>query len=407
MNELPGLSALTSEQKDALIHLLWGAVLELRQEVASLKAEVAELREQLAKNSRNSSKPPSAEGLRKPKTLRKSGERPPGGQPGHPGKTLERSAQPDHVVVHPLPATACEACGRALSGQICAEVRQVFDLPPLRMEVTEHRIVEARCACGRVHRGAFPAEVAAGVQYGPGVKALAVYLTQHHMLPLERSGQLMADLYGLPIANATILGMIQEAEERLSPTTARIAEAIVCAPVAGADETGLRVAGKLHWLHTAVTEALTWMGVHGRRGQAAFAEFGLLPRFTGILSHDGWAPYRDLSCEHALCNAHHLRELTFVHEVCGQPWAGHMIEWLLSAHQEVRAHKGQALSTQRITTMRARYDALLSEGQLANPPAPRSAKRGRARQSFPFNLLRRLTEHADDVLRFTTNPLAP
>lgn len=167
-------------------------VCELRQDVARLNARVFELEKQVAKNSRNSSKPPSSEGLRK------SGERPPGGKPGHPRSTLKRTAHPDHVVDHMLPPTY-DVCGRPLAGNVCTDVRQVFDLPPVHVEVTKHRICEALCICGKLHRSLFPPAVIASVQYGEGIKVLAVYLTQHHMLPIDRTGQLLFDLYGVPI----------------------------------------------------------------------------------------------------------------------------------------------------------------------------------------------------------------
>jgi len=392
----------------------------LREENAALRAVVAqqaalieqllrrvqELEARLAKDSHNSSKPPSSDGMRKPKSLRKAGERPPGGQPGHRGSTLKRVADPTLVVEHSLPPT-CDACGRPLAGEVTSEARQVFDLPPVRLEVTEHRTLEARCACGKVHRSVFPAEVVAPVQYGVHIKALAVYLTEHHMLPLERTARLLGDCYDVPISAATVMTMIREAEERLVPTATRIGEALAQAPVAGADETGLRVAGKLHWLHTTVTEALTWMGLHARRGKQAFAAFGILTDFAGTLVHDGWAPYRDLSCEHALCNAHHLRELTFVHEVCGQPWAGRLIDCLTEANRRVLSSPDRGLPQEDIEGIRRQYEAILSEGEAVNPPAPPSGKRGRTRQSFPVNLLRRLRDHADDVLRFTRDPRVP
>jgi transposase len=280
-------------------------------------------------------------------------------------------------------------------------------LPPLAMEVTEHHIHRARCTCGRLHRSEFPADVVAPVQYGPGVKALAVYLTQHHMLPVARTAQLLCDLYGLPISAGTIQTMIGEAGRLLAPTVNGIAEAIVRADVVGADESGYRVASKLNWLHTAVTEALTWMGMHAKRGKIAFEAFGLLGRIHGTLVHDGWASYRELGCDHALCNAHHLRELTFVHEQCHQPWAKHMIDMLVAAHHEMVGAQGQALKPARIKAIRADYNAILNEGADANPAQPASGKRGRTAQSVPFNLLRRLRDHADDVLRFTTDPRVP
>jgi transposase len=413
MESLPDLTGLTHGQKDEVIHALWDLVTALRQEVvelkaevASLKMEVADLRGQLAKNSRNSSIPSSAEGLKKTKSMRKKGTRPPGGQPGHKGSTLEKSADPDYIVDHPLPPI-CDLCGAALNEDVVTETRQVFDLPPVALEVTEHHIHRTRCACGQVHRSEFPSDVVAPVQYGPGVKALAVYLTQHHMLPVARTAQLLSDLYGLPISRGTIQTMIGEAGALLAPTVAGIADAIARADVAGADESGYRVAGKLNWLHTAVTDALTWMGMHAKRGKIAFEAFGLLGRIKGTLVHDGWASYRELECNHALCNAHHLRELTFVHEQCVQPWAKRMIDLLVAAHHETKATHGLPLTPTRIQAIRADYEAVLIEGAAANPAQPANGKRGRTAQSVPFNLLRRLRDHADDVLRFTTDPRVP
>jgi transposase len=413
MERLPDLAGLTHEEKDEVIHALWDVVTGLRQEVvglkaevASLKAEVADLRGQLAKNSRNSSIPSSAEGLKKTKSMRKKGSRPPGGQPGHTGSTLKQVAQPDHVVDHPLPEV-CDACGESLTGQATTECRQVFDLPPVTMEVTEHRRHALRCTCGKLHRSEFPAEVTAPAQYGPGVKALAVYLTQHHMLPVARTANVLADLYGVPISAGTVQAMIGEAGARLVPTVACIADAVAQADVAGADESGFRVAGKLNWLHTAVTEALTWLGLHAKRGKVAFTDFGLLYRLTGTLIHDGWASYRELSCAHALCNAHHLRELTFVHEECGQAWAKRMIDLLVAAHHETVATNGKPLTAMRLQIIRANFAAILAEAAIANPEKPASGRRGRTAQSVPFNLYRRLRDHADDALRFTTNPLVP
>lgn len=406
MECLPDLAGLTHAQKDEIIHVLWDMVTALRKEVAELKAEVADLRGQLAKNSRNSSIPSSAEGLKKTKSLRKKGIRPPGGQPGHPGSTLKQSAHPDHIVDHPLP-TACDACGAPLISGVVSETRQVFDLPPVKVDVTEHQIHQVRCPCGKIHRSQFPADVGAPVQYGPGVKALAVYLTQHHMLPVARTGQLLSDLYGLPISAGTIQTMIGEAHALLTPTVEGIADAVANARVVGADESGFRVAGKLNWLHTAVTDALTWMGIHAKRGKIAFASFGILYRVAGTLVHDGLACYRDLNCHHGLCNAHHLRELTFVHEQCRQPWARRMIDLLLAALDETLAAQGQVLAPARIQAIRCAYEAILHEGEAANPAISKSGKRGRTAQSAPFNLLRRLREYADDVLRFTTDPKVP
>jgi transposase len=352
-------------------------------------------------------KPPSAEGYGKPKpkSLRRPGKNPRGGQQGHEGHTLKRAESPDHIVLHAPPAT-CDACGLPLPEARVAETRQVFDLPPTHYEVTEHRVLEARCACGKWHRGEFPEGVNAPVQYGPRLKGAVVHLTQHHMLPAQRTADLMGDLFDLPLSDATVLAAVEEACERLEPTVTAIGQAISAAPIAQADETGMRVAGKLHWLHVLATTYLSWMGIHPNRGKKAFDAFGLLSAFVGTLVHDGWKPYRDLACYHALCNAHHLRELTYIFEEMGQSWANRLIGMLLAACQEVE-RVGGPLPPDRIAYFRSLYLEILAEGEAANPRAPPSGKRGRTRQSKAVNLLHRLRTYTDDVLRFMTDPGVP
>jgi transposase len=293
-----------------------------------------------------------------------------------------------------------------LSAAVVVETRQVFDLPPLRCEVTEHQVAEARCACGKVHRGTFPAAVSAPVQYGPHSKAAVVQLTHHHMLPLARTGELMGDLFGLPMSEATVLAIQVEAQALLAPTVAAMGEALKTVPVAHADETGMRVGGKLHWMHVLVTPLLTWLSAHPNRGKKAFDAAGILGAFVGTLIHDGWKPYRELACKHGLCNAHHLRELTYVFEQMGQAWAKCLIDLLVAACHEVAA-AGAPLHAERIAHYRAAYDQILSVGEAANPRAPPSGKRGRTKQSKALNLIDRLRTYADDVWRFMTDPGVP
>jgi transposase len=334
----------------------------------------------------------------------------PGGQPGHKGNTLKRTTTPDVVVVHQVPE-ACDACGTALDQTaitVLLDCRQVFDIPVQKFSVTEHRIAEVCCGCGKVHRGMFPPSVTGRVQYGPGVKALAVHLTQHHMMPVDRTAGLIDDLYHLPISTGTVMAMINEAAEVLAPTVACIADGITRSAAAGADETGMRVAGKLHWLHTLATTMSTWMGVHPRRGREAIEEFALIPNFAGILGHDGWMPYRHYStCQHALCNAHHVRELRAIAEAGTDAWPQQMIDMLYQANDEVGAAADHRLPQKRIVALRTQYRKILSAGESLNPPAPPSGQRGRTRQSDATNLLARLREYEDDVLRFTFNSDAP
>ena len=408
MNELPDLTRLSHAEKDELICRLW----PLQFELAKLIARVTELETRLAKNSRNSNKPPGTEGLSKPppKSSRPVSGRKRGGQPGHKGTTLERTETPDEIVIHPLPAT-CDACGTPLDQAevtVLKDRRQVFDIPVPTFTVTEHRIVQGRCTCGVVVRGTFPPGVIGPTQYGAGVTALAAHLTQHHMMPVERTAGLISDLYRLPISTATVMGMIMTTAEVVAATVVRIGQGITQAVAAGADETGLRVAGKLHWLHTLATTISTWMGVHPKRGREAIDEFDLIPRFGGILGHDGWMPYRHYAdCQHSLCNAHHVRELRAIAELGNNAWAQQMIDLLYRANDEVNAAAERRLSQERIDALRTEYRTLLTTGEVLNPSAPSSGRRGRTRQSDATNLLARLRLYENDVLRFTFNPDAP
>ena len=409
MDELPDLDRLSVAEKDRLIRELWPLrtlVRDLVAQVTALQAKVVELEGRLALSSRNSSKPPSSDGLSKPKSLRKPGSKATGGQQGHRGHSLKKVAEPDQVVTH-APLAHCDGCQAPLGEVAVVESRQVFDLPALRFEVAEHQVLAGQCAaCGKICRGVFPEGVSAPVQYGPAALAAVVHLSHHHMLPVQRTAALMGDLFELPMSEATVLAAGAQAKERLEPTVASIGKAIQVAKIAHADETGLRVAGSLHWMHVLATAMLTWVACHAKRGKEAFDALAILPGFMGILIHDGWKPYRELLCQHGLCNAHHLRELTYVFEELGQAWADRLVHLLVAACHEVD-QAGSPLPPQRLANYRSRYGDILAEGEALNPLAPRSGKRGQTRQSKPANLLRRLRAYADDVWRFATDHHVP
>ena len=311
-SELQDLSRLSHEQKDDIIRLLFPLIAEVRR----LSARVAELEARLSKDSHNSSKPPSSDGLAKKSTSANipSGKKP-GAQPGRAGKTLERSTRVDTTINHPLPQHC--ACGASLTGvaRVLCERRQVIDIPVARYHVTEHRTWQTRCTCGQMHQSAFPAEVTEAVQYGPNVRALAVHLTHGQLLPLARSAQLITELYGLSVSPGSVYAWADQASQTLLPKVADIAQLLIGLPVVGADESGLRVACRLNWLHTVASKKLTWYGVHAQRGLPAIEDHGILPNLLGTAVHDCWGPYWRLNnCLHALCNAHLLRELTFQRE---------------------------------------------------------------------------------------------
>ena len=384
MHELPDLLTLTSDQKDELIRLLFPLLAEVRQ----LTARVAELEARLSKNSHNSSKPPSSDGLaKKTQSLRQPSGKKPGGQTGHPGQTLKRTSEPDEIIHSPLPDRC--ACGASLSESNAriAERRQVFDIPVAHYHVTEHRTLHLRCTCGQEHVSAFPSEVTEAVQYGPNVRALAVHLTQGQLLPYGRATQLIADLYHLEVSPATLLAWVDEASDLLQPSVDRIAQALIQAPVAHADESGLRVAGKLHWLHTVATDTHTWYGVHARRGMEAIEAQGILPKRIAVLVHDCWKPYWQLDCVHALCNAHLLRELTFLLETTGQAWNKRMIDLLLAANAACKAARQQgekALAQERIERVLTDYKRFCATAKrpIQKPSEPLSGAVESSRRSL-------------------------
>ena len=243
----------------------------LIEQVRQLTARVAELEARLSKDSHNSSKPPSRDGLtKKTRSLRVSSVAKPGGQFGRVGKTLKRSNAVDVVIEYLLPQH-CTACGIPLmaADAVVDKRRQVFDIPVARYQVTEHRTPQVHCTCGQLHQSQFPENVTEVVQYGPNVRALAAHLTEGQLLPLGRTAQLITQLFALTVAPATVLAWIGEASARLRPNVERIAQALIDVPVAHADESGLRVAAKLHWLHTVASETHTWYGVHAKRGMLA------------------------------------------------------------------------------------------------------------------------------------------
>jgi len=415
MPSLPDLTQLNAAQKDELIRMLWPLqqqVQDLMAQMVVMQTRIRQLEGRLAKNSKNSSKPPSTDGLNKPapQSLRKGGQNPNGGQKGHSGTTLRQSAQIDETVNH-FADTHCSACQREMVDHAIAETRQVLELPKLGIRTVAHQQWRSSCTCGAMHLGAWPVGVNAPVQYGASVKAMAVHLNQHHLVPLARTTQLMQDLYGVRLSQASIQSFAQEGASALHATVAEIGWAVQGAGVVHADETGIRVKGKLHWLHCAVTSTLTWLAPHAKRGTLAFEALGLLQGIKGVLVHDGLASYKGLDCTHSLCNAHHIRELVYVHEQENEkiwdPWAQEMIDLLLQALGEVDL-AGGPLNEPRQAWFEARWSTLLERGEALNPQTQRTGTsqdaslgaRGRLKQSKAANLLKRLREHRQEVWRF-------
>lgn len=383
--------------------------------VATLEAENAALRARLGSDSHNSSKPPSSDGpgvKPHPQSLRAASGRKPGGQPGHVGHTLLVVDDPDETMVH-TPAH-CAGCGQSLEQvpTIRQERRQVVDLPPVRVRVVEHRAETKRClGCGVETTGQFPAGVAAPVQYGPGVATLAVYLNQAQLVPLERTGEVLAEVFGCPLSERTLERAVAACHEQLAGVEAAIKRGVAAAAVAHFDETGVDIGGKTCWLHVASTSRLTCYAAHPKRGREAVEAMGVLPEFRGRAVHDGLACYGQYQqCSHALCNAHHLRELTFVEEQLGQPWAKALKEVLREIKQAVdgaRSHGLGELPAEVKREFGRRYDAILDAGLQRNPPPEPTGKRGRPKRGKAGSLVDRLREHKGAALAFMEDFTVP
>jgi len=386
----------------------------LQEENKKLKERVKTLEGQIKLNSRNSSKPPSSDMFRKPATKRKKTGKSPGGQKGHKGHTLMMVEDPDREIIHPL--TECEFCGGSLDDVKVAghERRQVFELPPIRAEVIEHRCERKVCPrCGCENKAAFPEDVTQPVQYGPRLRAVAVYLSQYQLLPYERTCELFDDLFGHKLSQATLVNANMAAGEILKPVEDEIKRQIINSSVAHFDETGIRVNGKREWLHVASTERLTGYGAHDKRGCEAINDIGILPDFRGTAVHDCWRPYFTYSCSHSLCNAHLLRELTFLEEEKNEKWAGRMGKLLLDIYDacnEARSRRKTQLPKALMKGFEKRYDRTVAEGLLANPlPKSRSqpGKRGRIKKTKAGNLLERLRKRKPEVLAFMNDFSVP
>jgi transposase len=307
----------------------------------------------------------------------------------------------------------CKTCGGALDEPIGAEERQVFDLPPLRLQVTEHQALNYVCPhCQAVNQADFPANVTQPVQYGPGILGLCVYLTHYQLLPLARTEQLLTDLFGKSPCEGTLASAHARCHDALALVEAAIKKAITTARVAHFDETGVRVEALLQWLHVACTHRLTYYARHQKRGRAAFTELDILSHFTGVSVHDYLASYRceDYPCLHALCNAHLLRELTALWETTRQTWTQRMSALLLClkrAKEQAQAAGQTHLHPQMLARCGSLYRRILEGALKKNPPPKPTGKRGRPGKGPLRCLLERLDTHQSEVLRFASNFAVP
>ncbi len=407
MTQLPNRPDDTDETNVALA----AEIVSLREENSALKeliknfqARIAELERRLELNSSNSSKPPSSDGPKKPPrtiSLRMQSGKSRGGQKGHPGATLQPVATPDAVVDH-YPE-ACNRCSAKPHADTSTgySARQVFDLPePQPMCITEHRAHACTCAqCGAVTAASFPAGVGAPVQYGPRISAIVLYLLHGHFLPEDRLAEVMRDLFNVCLVPATIARMSRSCADRLAGFVDAVRAAVCGAKVKHQDETGFRLGGKTQWLHIASTTLLTFYRVCAKRGS-------LLADVVGITVHDHWKPYYTMqNVLHALCNAHHLRELKALVELDQEDWARKMQILLRRAcHVTNLARElGVDLKPRLIARIERRYEVIMAEGfafHEALPALRRAQRRGTKPHRIGHNLLMRLRERRSDVLRF-------
>ena len=383
-------------------------MVSLRGELARAQERIAELEERLRQTSRNSSVPPSADGLAKPpprsRSLRKKSGRKPGGQDGHPGQTLAQVAKADREERHE--PGWCSRCGAGLAGRPVTgiERRQVFDLPPVTVTVTEHQLIERQCGCGQRTRGTAPAGADAPVQYGPRIAAVIIYLYIGQFLSKNRTAQALAELFGVPLSPGTVAAVTARAAGKLDGFLERVRGNIAASDVAGFDETGFRVEGRLHWVHCARTGKYTLLMVHPRRGRKAMEAMGVLPSFAGVAVHDAWAPYDTYTIpSHQLCCAHALRELQAVTDSAP---AG---QWCWAAQAADALTGMQALVSEAIAQGRDAVDPAALAAQIHSyRSAVLLGARQTAARSGPLMrkhhaLARRLAGRQDDYLRFTAD----
>lgn len=372
----------------------------------ALLVVVQVLASRLGLNSRNSSKPPSSDKNRPREKRTGEGNRKAGGQTGSTGATLRQTDDPDEIKVLAVDRSILP---EGQYREVGFERRQVFDIDISRL-VTEYRAEVLEDEDGRRFVAPFPDHVTKAVQYGNNVKAHAVYLSQYQLIPYHRVREYFQDQIGLPISAGSIYNFNQQAYTLLEPFEQKLIEKLKTSPLLHADETGININGKTHWLHCHSNENWTLFYAHTHRGTDAMNEKGVLPQFNGILCHDHWKPYyRYTACLHALCNAHHLRELERAHEQDNQQWARQMQTLMQAILADVKA-QGNVLPTEQAEHYAQRYRALLKQAE-NECPAPDETKkpgqRGRVKRSKARNLLERLQLYEQDVLRFMTNPIVP
>ncbi len=380
------------------------------QKLSQKDARIQELENQIAKNSKNSSKPPSTDTpynkpeKPSPKSRRKKTKRQAGGQEGHKGSNLKMVERPDYTKVHKV--TTCACCGEDLSSCRVKTIRrrQVYDIPPMKLEVTEHQTETKKCACGHINQADFPINVSHYVQYGSRIKGFLTYLQTYQLLPYARTQELIADLFQHNLSTGTLSNTQKQGFEALETFEEQLKALLTLATVAGFDETGFRVLSKCWWLHSCSTDQHAYYQVHEKRGTQAMDAIGILPDFEGVAIHDFWKSYLQYTCTHGLCNAHLLRELTFIKDRFKQDWAEDLAKLIceMKTTRDKAVEQGKTtLTQQELTQYAEKYSTIIKEGFKVNPfTPPKKKKRGRVAKTKPLNLLERMRDYKEDIIRF-------
>ena len=401
--------------KEAVVNLVEGIIKEftaqlvvLTNRIEKLENHIEKLEGQLTKNSHNSSKPPSSDGLKKKirtKSQRKKSGKKSGGQEGHKGKNLEMTGFPDEKIK--LSIKKCHCCGESLQGIDAKDhdKRQKFEIPKISVYVTEYQAEIKDCPhCGTECRANFPEGITHKTQYGNYLRAIAVYLRNYELIPVERSAEIFEDIFSIPLSEGTIVNSTKKCSKSLVGFHEWVRQKLINSGIVCFDETGVNIEGKLHWLHSAGTPELTSYFVHKKRGSEAFDAMGILPEFKGRAVHDHWQSYFKYDCNHSLCNAHHLRELTFIYEHHGQQWAKKMIDFICKLKCEVDevATQGKLIEASQMKKFERKYKRILNEGfkEIPPPEPEKEIKRGRKSKGKALCLLERLRDFQNETLAF-------
>lgn len=398
-------------QQDKIIKSLQNENNKLKDDNIALRNENKILKETINKNSKNSSKPPSTDNKFKDKNSKKkmSKKKERGGQKGSTGNNLKKIDNPDKIEI--LQSDSCKNCDSNLENIKANHIstKQVFDLPKIKIEVTEFQQHTKICPhCDTLNKPNFPDNLKSYVQYGNNIKSFIAYLNTHQMIPYARISELLQDLISHKMSNGTIYNILASFYTKLEVYENTTKDLLLKSPVINVDETGTNINGKVHWTHTVSTSSLTYYMLHQKRGSQAIDDMDILPFFNGIAVHDHWRSYNKYNCSHSFCNAHHLRELVGVVQNEDATWAIHMHKLLTNMNNYIYKIKNNS----KISPSRGKfrryyelYDKICQGATQFYPPPNNQRKKGK--QSKGKNLLDRFLKYKSETLRFFTNLLVP